>query len=550
MMPSAHPNDNAASPLGEDLNNRKLPTRLDKFNVVSRDDAVQPPEEDLSTIQRRTPETDDPLEDLSTPNLMKKAERFFSNNTEETPGLMGSSSSSPPNVVHPFEVGIGNYLSKFDRIMKKYERMEMIEKNNSARGDGEERSIGCPAEKRHTLPTPADPVDSGLSTGSMATNTKVSIVRHDEGECSIKHGAQNRSTVLPLSDQAEGWSQSQRMKSHTSSSHRSVREETDGTSLPSVPSIKRRAVGVRFHNSLKDDSLESKRDDTQMSSRKGFESRGEDNHTERVISRKPLLKRSHPEQSNTFNISSLACLKLQTSEECFMDIIKVGSQDSDAVSTLSRTTGCTTIGSVSISTENSAVIESFVQLVVHDIVAEEVKKAGSMKEQLEDALRSKMKLKARVKKLKLAQNANIAKHAGIAKDKFNREMEIHLTRKASELRSMYELAMDQAEQSKQLALNMAQRDMEKEVSLLRSQLDVVQANGVPIDNALRGALELVESNQRALRQAAESDAKKALDIKKDIEQSFVSAVSEFEHWSDKQMKTMEVRWESLRNNTG
>merc|ERR1712085_248353 len=167
-----------------------------------------------------------------------------------------------------------------------------------------------------------------------------------------------------------------------------------------------------------------------------------------------------------------------------------------------------------------------------------------MKEQLEDALRSKMKLKARVKKLKLAQNANIAK------DKFNREMEIHLTRKASELRSMYELAMDQAEQSKQLALNMAQRDMEKEVSLLRSQLDVVQANGVPIDNALRGALELVESNQRALRQAAESDAKKALDIKKDIEQSFVSAVSEFEHWSDKQMKPMEVRWESLRNNTG
>merc|ERR1711957_938802 len=99
-----------------------------------------------------------------------------------------------------------------------------------------------------------------------------------------------------------------------------------------------------------------------------------------------------------------------------------------------------------------------------------------------------------------------------------------------------------ADQSKQLALNMAQRDTEKEISLLRSQLNTVQAKGVPINRALHSALELVEANQIALQLAAECDAKKTLDMKEDIEQSFINAVSEFELWSDKQLKTMESRW--------
>mmetsp|Transcript_11839 Transcript_11839/g.20582 ORF Transcript_11839/g.20582 Transcript_11839/m.20582 type:complete len:138 (+) Transcript_11839:2-415(+) len=134
----------------------------------------------------------------------------------------------------------------------------------------------------------------------------------------------------------------------------------------------------------------------------------------------------------------------------------------------------------------------------------------------------------------------------MVKEKFNREMEIHLTRKASELQSCIEMALNQAEQSKQRALDLAQRDMEREVSLLRSQLETVQANGVPIDSALQKALELVETNQRALREAAESDAKKALEMKAEIEQSFVTAVDEFEAWSDKQLRVMEARWESLK----
>ena len=174
-----------------------------------------------------------------------------------------------------------------------------------------------------------------------------------------------------------------------------------------------------------------------------------------------------------------------------------------------------------------------------------------MKAELEAALKSKLKLKAGVKKLlkKCDDQSLQLKRAHMSKqierDKFNREMEVHLTRKATELKSMIKLALDQAEESKKRALELAKRDMEKEVSLLRSQLHAVQANGIPLEGSLLSALELVESNQQALRKAAENDAKSSLDFQKEIEQSFVNAIGEFEMWSDKQLEIMEHRWQSI-----
>ena len=73
-----------------------------------------------------------------------------------------------------------------------------------------------------------------------------------------------------------------------------------------------------------------------------------------------------------------------------------------------------------------------------------------------------MKLKACVKKIKSAQNLTITKHVVIIKDKFNREVEIYLTRKALVLKVNYTLTMNQAEQRKQLVLNIFQRYMEKD----------------------------------------------------------------------------------------
>jgi hypothetical protein len=120
-----------------------------------------------------------------------------------------------------------------------------------------------------------------------------------------------------------------------------------------------------------------------------------------------------------------------------------------------------------------------------------------------------------------------------------------LARKAADLEKCTAVAVDQAEESKRRALELAQQDMEKEVSLLRSQLDVVQSIGVPVDRSLIQALGLVESNQRALRHAAERDAKSALRMKEEIEKSFIDAVSEFEAWSEKQLRLMEAKWERL-----
>jgi hypothetical protein len=238
----------------------------------------------------------------------------------------------------------------------------------------------------------------------------------------------------------------------------------------------------------------------------------------------------------------------ESNEAFSLCIRQVRSFGSDAVSALSMLTGNTTVGSVSISTENSAVIESHVQAIVHNIVACEVENAGSMKKELEAALKDKLKLKAKVNKLvKTSDEQSLLLAANhIKRGKFNREMEIQLARKAAELKKCTAVALNQAEESKRRALELAQQDMEKEISLLRSQLDAVQSIGVPIDRTLRDALGLVELNQRALRKAAERDAKSALEMKEEIEQSFVNAVMEFEAWSEKQLRLMESRWERFK----
>lgn len=236
------------------------------------------------------------------------------------------------------------------------------------------------------------------------------------------------------------------------------------------------------------------------------------------------------------------------STEFIMSIPQVRSFESDAVSALSMITGNTSIGSVSISTENSAVIESYVKSVVHNIVAYEVENTGSMKKELDAALRTELKLKAQVKKLaKQSHEISIRlkkerKANRIAEGKFNQEMEIHLAKKASEYEKYCAIAMGHAEKSKRRALELAQQDMEKEITLLKSQLDSVQSIGVPIDKSLQNALGLVESNQVALRQAAKRDAESAREMKDEVERSFMDAVAEFDAWSEKQLQLMEARW--------
>merc|ERR1712194_976262 len=102
-----------------------LLARLSEFNVVSNDSAT--PGENLSTFQRGASNTDDTaglLESLSTPNLMKKAEQFFSDDMEETPSELCSalpSSVLPNSAATPL---VGSYLSKFVQIMKKYEMVD------------------------------------------------------------------------------------------------------------------------------------------------------------------------------------------------------------------------------------------------------------------------------------------------------------------------------------------------------------------------------------------------------------------------------------------
>lgn len=230
-------------------------------------------------------------------------------------------------------------------------------------------------------------------------------------------------------------------------------------------------------------------------------------------------------------------------------IRKIGSEDSDAVSTLSRATGAstrtgmTTIGSVTISTTNSAEVEDYVQSVVSNIVAKEIDGSLCMKAELEKALKSKIKLERKVEKLMKSSKARyeelkqlrLSKHAH--EKEINREVEIHLARKASELQTCVKFALKQSEDAKQRAVKLAECKADHEIRLLRSQLMKIDAehNGIKIDKKLQRSLEVVELNRKELLETAASDAQQAMQMNKHIEESFSSAVKEFESWSDKGM---------------
>ena len=480
-----HDNDDDIDIDIEDLSTPNLLKRLEKFRSksffgsnVERKESL---EDDGDTMNN----------DLDTPNLMKQAGRFFSNDGDSRQNVSAPTSPiSRPESISPTS---SVTMSKFDLIMAKYESMALSKDaiSSTARRNDTREEMACAEADDHT--------ESYLVSISP---------RQDSYAC--------------------------------------ISDDIDLCSIPSVPSIKRGAFKSRYSNSWEYSSSSA-------------EERIEDINVNNTRPQRAVLR-----QANIFNPPPVSGIRLQLTQsqdsadgaesECFMTIPQVGSMESDAVSTLSRTTGYSTVGAISINTENSAVIEAYVQSIVHNIVAAEVDNGSSLKKELEVALKSKMKLEARVKKL-LKQSDDKSVHLRkareekqMAKEEFGRQMDVHLARKAAELQNCIGMAFNQAEQSKQRALGLAQRDMEEEVALLRSQLDTVRGKGVPVDSDLQRALELVESNQRALREAAEKDVKSALDMKKEIEQSFVSAVGEFEAWSDKQVRIMEARWEGCQMN--
>ena len=418
----------------ENLSTPRLLMALEKFRMSSAIAGYM-----QSAIDSDVGESEDLDNGNSTPNLLKKADRFFCYN--ETP-------SSPARKV---DSGSSTCQSKFDQIMAKYESMSINE---------DDYSVGkLYSNRQNHLSESVPPCDAYRSTPPPRHvkdhTTRVQLERENFG---------------PIGGPSESLLKNR------------LREPTSIDSLP--------------------------------------------------VSELRL-------QPSTSNDSSDFTLCIQSTE-------------SDLISALSMITENITLGSASTSTENSAVIECYVQSIVHNIVAYEVENAGSMKKELEAALKGKLQLKAQVKKLISLSNQQSVQLKreretnNTRREKFNREMEIHLARKAADLEKCAAVALDQAEESKRRALELAQQDMEKEVALLRSQLDAVQSIGVPIDRSLLQALGLVESNQRAMRLAAERDAESALEMKEEIERSFIDAIAEFEAWSEKQLRQMESRWERMK----
>lgn len=238
-------------------------------------------------------------------------------------------------------------------------------------------------------------------------------------------------------------------------------------------------------------------------------------------------------------------LKESIDEDGDEEYIRVGmGEEEDDVSTLSRST-CITVGSASFCSTDTKEINSHVKSLVHSIVQRELKTSGSMKKELEDALHSKARLESRVRKLMRRNNkhqmqlqeANLKNETIV--EEIDKEMTIQLTRKAAELKSCVEAALEQAEESKRRAVELTKNSMEHEILTLRSELDEALSNGVQLDSSLQRALALVESNQQTLRLAAESDARETAKMKSEIEQSFVTTVDEFEAWAEKQVIVME-----------
>ena len=208
--------------------------------------------------------------------------------------------------------------------------------------------------------------------------------------------------------------------------------------------------------------------------------------------------------------------------------IHPASSEESEISAFSKASGMTSLGSMSTSV-NSAKVQEHVERVVKKIVAEEVQNAGALQESLSSALRSKMKLKSRLKKLRKMRN-----------DETRRQYEAltisHLTRKAAEIKECAETALEQAEESKQRAVELAKREKDKEIMELKAQLREARAYGVDADGSLKKALVLVESNQRAVNKVAQKDKHVIEGIKEELEISFLSAMEEFENWSETQLK--------------
>ena len=204
------------------------------------------------------------------------------------------------------------------------------------------------------------------------------------------------------------------------------------------------------------------------------------------------------------------------------------SSEESEISAFSKASGMTSLGSMSTSV-NSAKVQEYVERVVKKIVAEEVQNAGALQESLSSALRSKMKLKSRLKKLTKMRN-----------DETRRQYEAltisHLTRKAAEIKECVEIALEQAEESKQRAVEFAKHEKDKEIMELKAQLREARAYGVDADGSLKKALVLVESNQRAVNKVAKKDKHVIEGIKQELEISFLSAMEEFENWSETQLK--------------
>lgn len=244
----------------------------------------------------------------------------------------------------------------------------------------------------------------------------------------------------------------------------------------------------------------------------------------------------HQDQSGVFTLSSHHMLKKIESKES-TDVgenyiaYEVRFDDDDDVSTLTTNTFIT-IGSVSFCSGETEEIQSHVKFLVRVIAAEELRESSSMMKQLEDALVSKARLESRV--------------VGIERQMKNYEFEVKeaeiiadLARKAAELKSCLETALIQAKESKQRATKFAENILTQEIKTLRSEFEQALARGVHIDSTSQNALILIESNQKGILHAAESDAKKTVRMKMEIEIFFLRTVdhvlAEFEKWANDQM---------------
>eukprot|EP00956_Cyclotella_meneghiniana_P010766 scaffold15073_cov72-Cyclotella_meneghiniana.AAC.7 len=153
---------------------------------------------------------------------------------------------------------------------------------------------------------------------------------------------------------------------------------------------------------------------------------------------------------------------------------------------------------------------------------------------LEDALVKKARLESRVGGI----DRQLTKYEDVI-DNMDTQMMADLARKAAELKSCLETALVQEKESKLRAIRFAESVLTHEIRILRSEFEQALAKGVHIDSSSQRALNLIESNQKAIVFAADSDAKKTVRMKKEIEILFLStidhAMARFEKWMNDQL---------------